>query len=572
MRSIEAKVNELRGESDRKTEIPLTNFRGIELREFPAEIARLTLVIANYQCDVLYRGQNEALKELLPLDEKNWITCGNALRLDWFSICPPTGETVKYVADDLLHSPTNKEVVNFEGGYSKIEMFICGNPPYLGYSLQSSKHKDDLKNVLYSLKLYDGSKLNYLDYISGWLLKAAEFGQNTNVISAFVATNSICQGISISTLWPLIFKYGQKLQFAYSSFKWSNLASNNAVVSVIIVGLTATLKHKPTLYSTDANGVTVSKIVDEINPYLSSGAEQTIDPSFSSIAGLPNMEIGNTPRDGGSLILNFTESNLLAYEDSKTVPFIYSYVGSQELIRGNVRKCLWIEDHLVDEAILSKEIRKRLLAVQNMRLKSKRKSTKFFANFPHRFADISNNFREKSGSTLNNSIVIPRVSSENRPYLPVGIADNKSIVTSNAFAIYNQPLWNMALIASRLHLVWVATTCGRLGTGFRYSNTLGWNTFPVPNLTSKNKEDLTRAAENILLAREEHFPATIADLYKPDQMPENLRIAHEHNDEIIERIFIGRRFKNDTERLEKLFELYSKMTGQVDNKQKGTNH
>ena len=158
------------------------------------------------------------------------------------------------------------------------------------------------------------------------------------------------------------------------------------------------------------------------------------------------------------------------------------------------------------------------------------------------------------------TITVPRTSSENRPFLPNGLIAARSTVTSEAFALYDAPLWNMALIASRLHLVWVATVCGKLETRYRYSNTLGWNTFPVPTLTEQNKADLTRCAEDILLAREAHFPATIADLYDPEAMPENLRHAHERNDEVLERIYIGRRFKNDTERLEKLFELYSKMT------------
>jgi hypothetical protein len=188
-----------------------------------------------------------------------------------------------------------------------------------------------------------------------------------------------------------------------------------------------------------------------------------------------------------------------------------------------------------------------------MRLESDAESTRAFADRPHRFKQIQ-------GRGTTSSVVIPKVTSETRPYLPVGVLSAHSIVSDNAFALYDAPLWNMALIASRLHLVWIATVCGKLETRYRYSNTLGWNTFPVPPLTEQNKADLTTCAENILLAREAHFPATIADLYDPDAMPDNLRAAHERNDEVLERIYIGRRFKNDTERLEKLFELYTKMT------------
>jgi hypothetical protein len=187
-----------------------------------------------------------------------------------------------------------------------------------------------------------------------------------------------------------------------------------------------------------------------------------------------------------------------------------------------------------------------------MRLASKDGGTKEMASRAHQFREM---YEGKE-----HTLILPGVSSEGREYLPVGLLDNRSAVSNLAFALYDAPLWNMALIASRLHLVWIATVCGKLKTDFRYSNTLGWNTFPVPTLTDKNKADLTRCAEDILLAREHHFPATIADLYDPDAMPEDLRQAHERNDEVLERIYVGRRFKNDTERLEKLFELYTKTT------------
>ena len=188
-----------------------------------------------------------------------------------------------------------------------------------------------------------------------------------------------------------------------------------------------------------------------------------------------------------------------------------------------------------------------------MRLASTKLATQRGAEWPHRFDE-----RRQSGKEI--VIIVPSVSSEAREYLPVGYSAPGTIVSNLAFALYDAPLWNLALVASRLHLVWIATVCGKLETRYRYSNTLGWNTFPVPTLTDKNKEDLTRCAEDILLMREHHFPATIADLYDPDNMPEDLRAAHERNDEVLERTYIGRRFKNDTERLEKLFDLYSKMT------------
>lgn len=195
----------------------------------------------------------------------------------------------------------------------------------------------------------------------------------------------------------------------------------------------------------------------------------------------------------------------------------------------------------------------RFQAVQKQRSTSSRKTTKELSKHPYRFGEV----RQKGDEKI---IAIAAISSENRDFLPCGLLQSGTIISNKCYALYDAPLWNMALIASRLHWVWIGTVCVRMRTDFSYSNTLGWNTFPVSTLTEQNKTDLTRCAENILLAREAHYPATIADLYNPKNMPEDLRVAHEANDEVLERIYIGRRFKNDTERLEKLFELYTKMT------------
>ena len=231
MRAIEAEINKRRGEVDRRSEIPKTNFRGIELRDFPAEIARLALVIAEFQCDVLYRGHKLALAEFLPLDKQNWITCGNALRLDWLSICPPTGTGVKFRGDDLFSTPLDQAQIDFEneGG----ETYICGNPPYLGSTWQSEEQKSDLQAI------FDDRTNNWksLDYVAGWFMKAADYGTQTNTAAAFVSTNSICQGQQVPILWPLIFETGHEIAFAHTSFKWANLASHNAGVTVVIVGI-----------------------------------------------------------------------------------------------------------------------------------------------------------------------------------------------------------------------------------------------------------------------------------------------------------------------------------------------
>ena len=232
--------------------------------------------------------------------------------------------------------------------------------------------------------------------------------------------------------------------------------------------------------------------------------------------------------------------------------FIKGFYGSKEFINGESRYCIWVADEDVAKANEIRPIRERIDKVRASRLQSKDAHARGMAARPHQF--------KTPRLADRNVIITPRVSSENRPYLPVGYLNNSAVIGDRNFALYDAPLWNMALIASRLHWVWIGTVCVRMRTDFSYSNTRGWNTFPLPPLTETNKAELTRCAEEILLAREAHFPATIAELYDPAKMPENLRAAHDRNDETLERIYIGRRFKNDTERLEKLFELHTKMT------------
>jgi hypothetical protein len=546
MRAIEAEINRRRSEAARRSNIPLTNFRGIELRDFAAEIARLALIIAEYQCDVLYRGQKEALKNFLPLDAENWITCGNALRLDWLSICPPTGTGVKHHADDLFHTPLDQAQIDFEneGG----ETYICGNPPYLGSTWQSKEQKDDLKRI------FEGRTKSWksLDYVAGWFMKAADYGRHTPTVSAFVSTNSICQGQQVPILWPLIFASGHEIAFAHTSFKWANLASYNAGVTVVIVAISNHVGTVRRLYSIAEGGKLVVREAANINPYLAAADNVIVSKRSKPLADLSEMDFGNKPVDGGNLLMTRTEVEALGLNEEQRGRFIRRIYGSAEFIRGLVRYVLWIEDQHLQEAMQIAAIQKRIEGVREMRLASRDKGANEMAERAHQMREMHTGKKQ--------TIALPGVSSESRAYLPVGLLDKYSTVSNLAFALYDAPLWNMALIASRLHLVWIATVCGKLETRYRYSNTLGWNTFPVPDLTEKNKSDLTRCAEDILLAREAHFPATIADLYDPEKMPDNLRAAHERNDEVLERIYIGRRFKNDTERLEKLFDLYTKMT------------
>lgn len=544
MRAIEAGINLRRGEADRRTDIPLTNYRGIELRSFSAEIARLALIIAEYQCDVMYRGQKEALAEFLPLDAQNWITCGNALRLDWLSICPPTGMGVKFQADDLFMSPLDQAQIDFEneGG----ETYICGNPPYVGDKYQSLEHKRDLADLNVGT---NNSKA--VDYVAGWIWKASEYIKKVDGLFAFVTTNSICQGVQVPIVWPSVFRNGQEIVFAHKSFYWSNNASNNANVICIIVGVSPIGRQSTQKRIFDDNHQIVA---NNINAYLVDGPNIIVDKHPEPINRLPEMVAGNIPRDLGNFMLDPEEKVRLVTYYPNSESMIRKIQGSKEFINGIERYCLWIDDSQVPLALSIPEISKRLSSIKEYRRTGSERG-KLGYSTPHRF--------ERRIVGKYSAIIVPRVSSERREYIPAGLLDADTIVSDAAQAVYDAPLYVLSILQTKLHTAWVKLTAGRMKSDFRYSSGVCYNAFPIPQLTEKNREDLTAAAESILLAREAHFPATIADLYDPENMPANLRAAHDHNDEVLERIYIGRRFRNDTERLEKLFEMYTKMTTKV---------
>jgi hypothetical protein len=524
--------------------IPLTNFRGIELRHFSSEIARLALVIAKFQCDVRYLGQQEARLLFLPLERDNWITCGNALRLDWLSLWDADGTGVKLVANDLFSKPLEQTEVDFEneGG----ETYLCGNPQFKGARKQTKAQKEDMSLVFYGHKDFKDC-----DYVSAWFLKAAKFANCCDAKFAFVSTSSISQGEQVAYLWSRLYEMGCHIIFAHQGFKWKNNAANNAGVHCVIIGVG---KLKPSickLYSEE----TVREVTS-IFPYLISGSELYVKAQDRPIyREFGKMVMGSMARDDGNLILTREEAFKLVNQYPSTKCFLKRFLGSQELINYRNRYCFWIEDTEIDIAISIPEIVERIKRVREFREQSSAKTTNGYASIPHKFAQRSHKDER--------SMIVAATSSENRKYLPADLLDSHNVISNAAYGVYGASLWELALVISKIHVVWVENICGKLETRLRYSSTLGWNTFPVPTLTDQNKTDLTRCAEEILLAREHYFPATIAHMYDPTRMDSEfplVRAAHERNDEVIDRIYIGRRFKNDTERLEKLFELYTKMT------------
>jgi hypothetical protein len=545
MRAIEHEIVRRTGDEP-KSWIKLDNFYGIEIKNFAVEIARLALLIAEFQSDVQFISQQEARAMVLPLHRTGQIHTENALRVDWLRICPPVAKSA--VEEFDLAGPTGRFALE-DNSLTELpdpETYICGNPPYKGTKNQTKFEKSDLELV------FSGHTKNYgsLDYVAAWFLKAALYSQQINSRFALVTTNSICQGGQAPILWPVLSELGCEIFFAYESFKWTNLASKNAGVTVAIVGVRQISKEQKRLFRTDADQRLEIKEVSNINAYLIAGPNILIAKSATANVPLGDMDLGNAPYDGGHLILDANEIETLQLTAEQRHRFIRPLLGSAEIIEGRPRHCIWIDDEHLAEAQALPALADRIEKVREMRVTSKDAGTNAMARKPHQFREMK---RARQWS-----IGVPIRSSENRPYLPVDLLKADCCLTNLTYALYDAPLFNLAVIASRLHLVWIAAVCGKLETRFSYSNKMGWNTFPLPTISEQNLNDLTESAKQILLAREAHFPKNISDLYDPEEMPDDLRRAHEANDDIIERIYIGRRFRNDTERLEKLFELYIK--------------
>lgn len=541
MRAIEAEINSRRGEPDRKSEIPLTNFRGIELRDFPVEIARLALVIAEYQSDVKYRGQKEALQDVLPLEAQNWIVPGNALREDWLKICPPIGTRIENNVEEKFSTSLDHVKFDFENNGG--ETYICGNPPFKGARKQTPAQKSDMEFVFGG-----GNEYKDCDYVIAWYIKASEYSNANATDFAFVSTNSISRGEQVEYLWSRLYRNGDSIAFGYTQFRWANNAKLNAGVWCVIVGSTRNKSKLRRLFEGD----TVRNVAS-ISPYLIAGKEDYIRKSnFTLAMQLPKLVSGNMARDGGNLILESNEKQLLLAEAPNARTLIRPLIGTTEIRQGTRRWCIWVNDDDIDFAVSLEPVRKRIEATREFRVQSKAPTTVGYSRIPYRFAQRCH--RDMS------SIVLPKNTVEGIPFLTPDFVSSDMITTDLAFVTFTDEVWVLAILSSTLHRVWAEAISGGLGAGIRYSSLLTYNAFPLLVLTEKNKSDLTRCAEDILLVREAHFPSTIADLYDPETMPEDLRAAHERNDEVLERIYIGRRFKNDTERLEKLFDMYTKMT------------
>ncbi|WP_282166619.1 class I SAM-dependent DNA methyltransferase [Shewanella japonica] len=497
--------------------VSLSNFYGIELADFAAETAKLALWIAEYQQNARFVAAFGADIPALPLRESGYILCSNALRVDWEQFCNVT---------------------------ECREVYLVGNPPYLGSSLMDSGQKDDMK-LVFSDKT---KSFKSLDYVCAWFLKATELCKGRNAQYAFVATNSISQGAHVPSLWPLLFELSLEISFAHTSFKWRNNAAQNAAVICVIIGMRNHSAGKKFLFNEGE-----SKEVSNINGYLIEASNVEVKASKGSISNLPSMDYGNKPADGGNLILSEQEALELINTEPDSARFIRKYVGAQELIKGLVRHCLWVERIDYEQALNISGIAVRAERVKSMRLDSTKKQTREQAAYPLSFGEA----RQHDSSTV---LLIPRHSSENRDYLPVGVLTSNEIVSDSAFAIYDGSLHAFAILVSKLHICWIGSVCGKIKSDFRYSNTLGWHTFPVPQLGGDQIEALNQSARKIILTRENHYPKSIAELYDREKMPDDLRQAHEENDVLLESFYREASFTDDNDRLTHLFERYVEMT------------
>ncbi|MBY7733445.1 DNA methyltransferase [Francisella philomiragia] len=495
------------------SQIRLDNFYGIEIDDFAHEVAILSMWLVEHQMNLKFYEAFGRTSPTLPLKAGGNIVAGNATRLDWEEVCPKNN-------DD--------------------EIYLLGNPPYVGSRNQDGIQKEDMSFLLGEL---DGYKK--LDYVSCWFLKGAKYIKNVNAKLAFVSTNSISQGEQVAILWPNIFDKNIEIDFAYQSFKWKNNAKDNAGVTVAIIGLRNISNYKKFLYINNMKLETKN-----INSYLATGNDVYVDKKNKPISRFPTMIYGNEPRENGHLMLNESEKIKLIVKYPELSENIKNVTGANEFINNINRYCLWGSNLL---SLDIPEIRERLDKVRSYRLTSKRNATVELANSPHLFTSIT--YRPKP------SIIIPIVSSELREYIPVGFVNKSTVILNSAQVIYDAEPWIMGVVSSKMHMIWVKAVGGSLETRIRYSSVLCYNTFPFPDILQKQKDTITELVFNILDEREKHSEKTLAQLYDPDKMPAGLREAHHRLDLAIEQCYRKKPFESDEERLEYLFKMYEKMVG-----------
>ncbi|HAL72738.1 MAG TPA: SAM-dependent methyltransferase, partial [Verrucomicrobiales bacterium] len=472
--------------------IHVSQFYGIEIDDFACEVAILALWLTEHQMNLEFMAAFNKPVASLPLKDAANIVCANATRRDWETVCPK--------------SDTH-------------QVFLMGNPPYLGARNQTAEHKSDV------LHCYEGSPDHKdADLISCWFLKGAKYIAKSNASLAFVTTNSVCQGDHVAILWPKILARNVEIGFAYTSFKWSNSAKKNAGVTCSIIGLRPASSVPKWIYKGS-----MRTLAANINPYLIAGPNIVIGRRDSPLSDFPDAVMGSMARDGGHLILDREERNKLLEAHPQSKPLIRYLLGSQEFIRSEYRWCLWISNAQLPIAKSIPQIESRISRVYEFRRASSAKTTNGYATIPHQFAQRSH----KDGT----SMILPRVSSERREYIPYGILNSDSVISDSALAIYNADVWIFTVISSKMHMVWVRAVGGRLEERIRYSSSICYNNFPFPKLTDTQRQTLDQRAEDVIMVRENYPEKSIAWMYDPDTMPADLLAAHRALDLAVEQCY-----------------------------------
>jgi N-6 DNA Methylase len=498
-----------------ESKITVENFYGIEIDDFAVEVAILSLWIAKHQMNSEFKEKFGVSIPLIPLKETGQIHADNATRIDWNTLCP-----------------------NDDG-----EIYLIGNPPYAGSSMQSASQKADFASV-FGHRPFSKN----LDYIALWFIMGADYIQSTRAELAFVTTNSVAQGEHVSLMFPTIFDMGIEIGFAYTSFKWENNAKRNAGVTVAVISL----RNESTAPKYIFTG-NLQIMATNINGYLADAPSIIAGRQTKPISScLPEMTFGSKPTDGGYLVLEPDEKDRLLEESPEAARFVRRYVGAADFINDNERYCLWITD---SEATAAREIPQVAIRLDHLaawRKESKAQSTVDFASRPYRFKQVA--------YKPTDSIFVPRVSSERREYIPMGYLDQGYVINDQAYAVYNAEPWVFALLTSRLHMAWTRAVGGKMKSDYRYSNTIVYNNFPVPPLTNALKGELALGAFRVLDVREYHCERTLAELYDPNLMPADLRAAHAEVDLMVDSIYSNRPYETDEQRLADLFAMYEAMT------------
>lgn len=548
------------------SKIDVDAFYGIEYEEFASQIAQVAMWLIDHQMNMKLSAEFGEYYKRLPLRKSATIVHGNALRIDWQSLLNPVNSI--YIEAEHVNiykgeEPVEKyKVANIkaktvtivEGAKPKTKEkttydYVFGNPPFIGTAYQNKEQKEDMTKVFNGVKSF-----GMLDYVSAWYLKAASLIQNSKTQVAFVSTNSISQGEQPALLWNELFRLNVKIKFGHRTFRWNNEAKGKAAVHVVIIGFSIEDSHNKKLFDyNDINGEPLSRRVKNINPYLVAGDDLTLASVNKPISSAPLMQSGSALRDGGFLIISDVEKEAFVKKHPEAKKLIKKFYSGDEFINGFNRWCLRLKDTEPAELRKYPEILLRLEEVKKFREASTRANTKRMAAFPYLFAEE----RQPNSDFL----LIPKVSSENRIYIPIGYMTQDDIITDKNFFVPKASSYHFGILTSLMHMTWMRYTCGRLESRYSYSNTIVYNNFPWPQDLPKQKiQGVEKLAQQVLKVRERYPKSSLADLYDPLTMPADLVKAHQDLDKFVDTCYRAQPFDTEMQRIEFLFDLYKQYT------------